>query len=67
MTVERASLDYRKPLDRPFFSISLRGSDGRALEPVQVKHLLLHTPGSQPGLEPEPVARKYRHDLWASA
>ena len=33
--VERAKLDYQKPLDRPFFSLALRAGDGRALEPVQ--------------------------------
>ncbi|KAK9902703.1 hypothetical protein WJX75_003253 [Coccomyxa subellipsoidea] len=35
ITVERANLDYRKPLDRPVFCISLHDADGRPLETPQ--------------------------------
>lgn len=33
--MERANLDYRKPLDRPVFCISLHDADGRPLETPQ--------------------------------
>lgn len=38
--MEKAKIDYRKPLDRPFFSVSLHDALGRPLEPAQVCYLL---------------------------
>ncbi|EIE19851.1 hypothetical protein COCSUDRAFT_58088 [Coccomyxa subellipsoidea C-169] len=35
ITIERANLDYRKPLDRPVFCVSLHDADGRPLESPQ--------------------------------
>lgn len=35
ITIERANLDYRKPLDRPVFCVSLHSADGRPLESPQ--------------------------------
>ena len=35
ITIDRANIDYRKPLDRPVFSVSLHDADGRPLEAPQ--------------------------------
>ncbi|KAK9917685.1 hypothetical protein WJX75_007169 [Coccomyxa subellipsoidea] len=35
ITIERANLDYRKPLDRPVFCVSLHSADGWPLESPQ--------------------------------
>jgi hypothetical protein len=35
LVLDKAVVAYRKPLDRPFFTVSLRDAAGRLLEPPQ--------------------------------